>query len=313
MVSRAWPWRGQVCSLAPLWGAPPTSGTGNRDPLGCPGFFGLATYQQVYSSAAFAGAMDIDGLTFFQSQVAGNGGQPAGGTYTLSLSYTAYVPHDPSLAGANADIDLGSQAFFTGALPARTAGSRGNLLPLAALLRVQSGGRRPVAHGDGYRRPEPRPFSPPGPVPVRSAYGLARRTRPWFRAAHIWRQQWRLVSRGNDVGGWSRSLRKVRFLTLPLPEPGPLLLVLEGIGLIGYQRCRRSSSSRICFGAARCANGRPPPVRGHAIGGARFLAAKPAGLARDQALAAKPQNQYRGCGWRCNLRCAGGTGLNQVN
>lgn len=85
----------------------------------------MGTYQQVYSSAAFTGAMEIDGLTFFQSQVAGNGAQPAGGTYTLSLSYTADAPGDLSLADANANIDLESQSFFTGVLPALTAGSGG--------------------------------------------------------------------------------------------------------------------------------------------------------------------------------------------
>src|ERR1017187_250739 len=46
-----------------ILGDPPMPNTGNCDPFGCPAFFGLGTYQQVYLSTAFPGAITIDALT----------------------------------------------------------------------------------------------------------------------------------------------------------------------------------------------------------------------------------------------------------
>src|SRR5208283_6193717 len=50
-----------------------------------------------------------------------NGGLPAGGTYTLSFSYTSLAPGDLSLSSPAANIGYGSQLFFTGALPPLTS------------------------------------------------------------------------------------------------------------------------------------------------------------------------------------------------
>jgi hypothetical protein len=103
-----------------ILGDPPMLGTGNCDPFGCPGFIGLATYQQVYLSTAFPGGISIAGLTFFEGQVLANGGVPAGGTYTLTFSYTSADPGGLNLTNPNLNVGSGSAGFFTGSLPGLT-------------------------------------------------------------------------------------------------------------------------------------------------------------------------------------------------
>src|SRR5271166_1429675 len=91
----------------------------NCDPFGCPTFFGLGTYQQVYSNSAFPGAMTINDLGFYQSQILHNGGTLAGGTFALSLSYTSAAPGGLDFVdGPSANIEPGTQeGFFVGTLP----------------------------------------------------------------------------------------------------------------------------------------------------------------------------------------------------
>ena len=72
-------------------GEPAMTGTGNCDPFGCPAFFGLGTYQQVYVGSAFPGTITIDNIAFIQGQILNNGGEPANGTYALSFSYTCLL------------------------------------------------------------------------------------------------------------------------------------------------------------------------------------------------------------------------------
>src|ERR1039458_1786392 len=112
--------------------------TANCDPFGCPAFFGLGTYQQVYSNAAFPGAITIDDLILYQSEVLHNGGMPSNGTYTLSFSYTTAAPGNLDLNdGPDANIAAGTEEqFFTGTLPALT--------PIDAICRA-AGGYRPEA------------------------------------------------------------------------------------------------------------------------------------------------------------------------
>src|ERR1039457_2056112 len=120
-----------VCSLQAgslVLGNPPKTGTGNCDPFGCPAFFGLGTYQQVYLGTAFPGAITIDALTFFQGQILNNGGLPAGGTYTLTFSNTSAAPGNLNLTDPNGNIGSGSEGFFTGTLPALTADGTAKLL-----------------------------------------------------------------------------------------------------------------------------------------------------------------------------------------
>ena len=104
-------------------GGTPLAGTGNCDPFGCPQFFGLGTYQQVYSSSAFSGQSTIEGITFYDDQVE-NGAIPAGGTFTLSFSYTSNSPNALDLASPSANIDSASQTFYGGVLPSLS----GNML-----------------------------------------------------------------------------------------------------------------------------------------------------------------------------------------
>jgi hypothetical protein len=97
-------------------GEPPLIATGNCDPFGCPEFFGLGTYQQVYTSSPFSGATTITGLTFYNEEVP-DGAEPAGGTYTLSLSYSNNAPGDLNTSSPNSNISSGSEVFFVGSLP----------------------------------------------------------------------------------------------------------------------------------------------------------------------------------------------------
>jgi hypothetical protein len=102
-------------------GQPALDYTGSCDPFGCPQFFGLGTYEQVYSSAAFPGAVTIQALSFFDT-VIHNGGQPAGGTFTLDFGYTSMMPDNLSLNSASSNLASANQVFFTGSLPALSRG-----------------------------------------------------------------------------------------------------------------------------------------------------------------------------------------------
>jgi hypothetical protein len=222
-------------------GEPAMTGTGNCDPFGCPAFFGLGTYQQVYSNTAFPGAITIDGLGFFQGQILSNGGAPAGGTYTLGLSYTSDAPGDLNLTNPNDNIGSESETFFTGTLPALAADGTGSLLLFAGtpfaynpadgnlLLTVSvSGGTNstPFLYLDEAQC-GPQTTCPIGSTVVSSN-------------AYFGTVSGVPVSGGNDTGGLVTQFNYPSPSGLPTPEPGSLLLVLAGIGLIGYQRHRRS-------------------------------------------------------------------------
>jgi len=97
-------------------GEPPLIATGNCDPFGCPEFFGLGTYQQIYTSSAFSGDSTITGLTFYDEQVQ-NGAKPAGGTYTLSLSYSPKALGALDITNPNENVGSDSRVFFNGPLP----------------------------------------------------------------------------------------------------------------------------------------------------------------------------------------------------
>jgi sugar lactone lactonase YvrE len=109
--------------LAPtvVVGLPAVSNSGNCIPFGCPASMGTTTYQQVYVSNTFPGAVSIAGIDFLNTQVL-NGAVPAGGTYTLSLSYTSKSPGGLDLTNPANNITSGSQRFFSGTLPAISDG-----------------------------------------------------------------------------------------------------------------------------------------------------------------------------------------------
>lgn len=103
-------------------GLPALTRTGNCDPFGCPAFFGLGTYQQVYAGADFAGPLTINDLAFFDTAVH-NGGKPAGGIYTLNFAYTSFDVGNLNLSSPNTNLAGSLQAFFSGALPALSNGT----------------------------------------------------------------------------------------------------------------------------------------------------------------------------------------------
>jgi|HubBroStandDraft_1064217.scaffolds.fasta_scaffold02439_4 hypothetical protein len=217
-------------------GDPPLRGTGNCDPFGCPAFFGLATYQQVYSSADFPGDISIDGLSFFETQVLSNGGVPAGGTYTLFFSYTSLDPGDLNLTNPNLNVGSGNQGFFTGTLPALTPETGGyeliimgtpfvynpadgNLLLTVTLSGVTEPGPALYLNEAACG---PKTFCPPGSSVASSN-------------AYFGFQNGEPVNGGNDIGGLVTGFD---YGAVTTPEPGSLFLVLAGIGLIGYRKRR---------------------------------------------------------------------------
>ena len=226
-----------------ILGDPPMPNTGNCDPFGCPAFFGLGTYQQVYLSTAFPGAITIDALTFFQGQILNNGGLPAGGTYTLTFSNTSAAPGNLNLTDPNGNIGSGSEGFFTGTLPALTADGTAKLLAftgtpfaynpadgnLLLTVAVTGATNSPPYLSLDEAQCGPKTVCPTGSSVVSSnAYFGAYKGAP--------------VSGGNDIGGLVTIFDYTSPTGVPTPEPGSLLLVLGGIGLIGYQRRRRHNN-----------------------------------------------------------------------
>lgn len=115
-----------VCSASSLQagvvvGLPAVVGNGDCIPFGCPATFGTTTYQQVYSSAAFSGSIDINTIAFFNTEYL-NGGKPASGTYGLSFSYTSKAVGALDTVNPANNITSGSQAFFSGSLPGISGG-----------------------------------------------------------------------------------------------------------------------------------------------------------------------------------------------
>jgi hypothetical protein len=232
-------------------GDPPVVGTGNCDPFGCPAFFGLGTYQQVYDSSAFPGTITIDSLAFFQGQILNNGGVPAGGTYALTFSYTTDAIGDLNLTNPNDNIGSGSETFFSGTLPSLTVDGVNNLLvfngtPFAynpadgnLLLTVAVTGAKssaPFLYLDEAQC-GPQTVCPPGDsVQTSNAYfgnikGVA-------------------VSGGNDIGGLVSAFYYTTGTGTPTPEPVPLLLVLAGMALIAYQSRRQGKDLHPRTGAS---------------------------------------------------------------
>jgi hypothetical protein len=200
-------------------GTPATAG--NCDPFGCPGFFGLGTYQQVYTSAAFPGTIAIDDLTFYQSQVLHNGGQTSDATFTLSLSYTSAGPGDLDLSdGPNANIESGTEdTFFSGTLPALTPYINENLLVFSGTPFTYN-----PADGNLLLTVTVTDATDTLPYLYLDQSGTIEPTSNAYFGS---------VNGGNNPG----LVTGVDYTasTSPTPEPASVLLVLAGIGLLGYR------------------------------------------------------------------------------
>ena len=220
-----------------LVGDPPVLGTGNCDPFGCPAFFGLGTFQEVYSSSAFSpGEIAISALTFIDFQVH-NGGVPSGDTFTLSLSYTSDAPGSLNLTNPNNNVTPGtSQTFFSGLLPSPVAVPGGQVLNINGtpfdynpadgnlLLTVTVTG---TSNGSPPLYLDQSACGPTTTCP--SGYTVTTGT-AYFGS----------TIDGNNIGGLITQFTYTSpFAT---PEPGSLLLVVAGIGLIGYSRLRRRNT-----------------------------------------------------------------------
>jgi len=199
-------------------GEPPLVATGNCDPFGCPVFFGLGTYQQVYASSAFAGESTITGLTFYNTQVT-DGGNPAAGAYDLSLSYSNHNPGDLDITNPNDNISSDSQSFFSGSLPPVFQNTLdfmgtpfdynpadGNLL--LTITVTDASDRLPTLYLD-------------------EASQTTQTSDAYFGT----------VNGGNTTGGLVTGFTVVSGV-VATPEPGSLLFMLGGISLIAYRRRR---------------------------------------------------------------------------
>ena len=199
----------------------------NCDPFACPKFFGLGSYQQVYLDSAFPEAMTIDDIGFYQSEILNNGGSLAGGTFTLNLSYTTAAPGDLSLASPDANIKAGTEEeFFTGALPAVTPYQTENILTFSGT---------PFAYNPADGNLLLTVSVAGGTDSTVSLFLDETGTTPVTSSAYF----------GSENGANTTGLvTGINFTpaTGPTPEPGSLLLVLAGIGLIGYQVRRRRTS-----------------------------------------------------------------------
>jgi len=219
-------------------GNPPLKGTGNCDPFGCPQFFGLGTYQQVYLNTAFPGPIDINSITFYEGQVFNGAGVP-GGTYTLSFSYTSALPGGLSLSDPANNIGSGSQEFYSGALPALSVNPGGNLLTISGVPFVYN-----PADGDLLLTVSvtnglnPTPFlylneATCGPKTLCPAGSSVVSSNAYFGNLNG-----SPVVGGNDTGGLVTGLSYTSPTGQTTPEPVSMLLSLTGLGLIGIQGWR---------------------------------------------------------------------------
>jgi hypothetical protein len=204
-------------------GDPPVVATGNCDPFGCPQFFGLGTYQQVYSSSSFTGDSTIDGLTFYNSEVT-NGALPAGGVYTLSFSYTDAAPNGLDTTNPNNNITSGSEVFFTGTLPGISDESLGftgtpfDYNPAEGNLLLTVTVANPADHGLTL-------FLDQSSTTTQTTF------------AYFGIVNGKPVEGGNGAGGLITGFT-VSSGSLSTPEPSSVLLMLGGVALIALRRRR---------------------------------------------------------------------------
>jgi hypothetical protein len=206
-------------------GGQPLEGTGNCDPFGCPAFFGLGTYQQVYAADAFSGAETIDGLTFYDDEVQ-NGAIPAGGTFTLSFSYTHFAPNALLTSSPSANSASTNQVFYSGSLPGLTA----NTLDIVGTPFFYNPADGNLLLTVAVNNPSDNALT----LYLDQSSSTSATTNAYFGAF-----DGKSIDGGNGTGGLVTSFT-VGSSSVSAPEPGSLLLVLAGAGLIAYKRRRHA-------------------------------------------------------------------------
>ena len=208
-------------------GAPSLTATGNCDPFGCPQLFGLGTYQQVYAASAFSGAQTIDGLTFYDDEVQ-NGAVPAGGTFTLSFSYTHDAPNALATTNPNANVASGSEIFYSGSLPSLSANTL-NFIGAPFFYNPADGNLLLTV---GVSNPSDLALT----LYLDQSSSTAITTNAYFGVF-----DGKAIDGGNGTGGLVTGFT-LGSNSVSTPEPASLLLVLAGIGLIAYKRRRHDLS-----------------------------------------------------------------------
>jgi hypothetical protein len=210
-------------------GEPSLTATGNCDPFGCPALFGLGTYQQVYAASAFSGfsgETTIDGLTFYDDQVQ-NGAIPAGGTFTLSFSYTHDAPDALGTSSPSDNSFSGFQTFYSGQLP----GLSGETLDFVGTPFLYNPADGNLLLTVGVTNPSDFALT----LYLDQASSTAVTSNAYFGTF-----DGSPIEGANGMGGLVTGFTLAP--NLATPEPGSLLLVLAGAGLIAYRRRRHKLS-----------------------------------------------------------------------
>jgi hypothetical protein len=200
-----------------ILGLPAVPANGNCIPFGCPGGYGVTSYQQVYSSTAFTGPFYIGGIDFFNTELV-NGAVPAPGTYSFNFSYTNKSVGNLDLTNPLNNITSGSQAFFSGLLP-NLAGGKLDFAGTPFLYDPANGNLLLTIAVSGGIDSIPNLFLDQAQAPSQTS-------RAWFGATHG----------GNDGG-------LVTQLDATVPEPASLTLLIGMVVLMGLKYLVRSQKT----------------------------------------------------------------------
>jgi PEP-CTERM motif len=116
-----------ACAVATASAVPLTIGTpnyapGNYFPFGAPASLGWGgEYQETYAKADFSGVTPINTIAFYANNLTTPGGTPDLGTFTLTLSTTAFAINGPSNNAWSGNEGANKTVVFNAALPSLSA------------------------------------------------------------------------------------------------------------------------------------------------------------------------------------------------